>query len=151
MSTCAFTLTMRNQRSQRLCKLCRHSLNRFPPMHCLAVSPTHLQLPVHHHSADRQQMGSAAFQTLRRTCRLCRGPERSTTQHLIKLAQIVETYFRPQLSLVCTRSKVTPRPITDPVLRHPAQLLLDTLQRTRKLFPFHLQLHRIDAREPTDC
>ena len=54
MSTCTFTLTMRYQLSQRLCKLCRHSLNRFPPMHCLAVAPVHLQLPVDYHPADRQ-------------------------------------------------------------------------------------------------
>src|SRR5689334_16233685 len=56
VSTCTFTLTVRDQRLQSLYELRGHALDRFATMHCLAVSEVHLQLPVDDHAADRQQM-----------------------------------------------------------------------------------------------
>src|SRR5689334_25064962 len=93
MSADTFTLTMCDQRSQSLDELRGEAFDRFATVHCLAVAPVHLQLAVDDHAADRQQVGPLVERTLRWTSRFCRGSELTATKYLIKLDQVVETYF----------------------------------------------------------
>src|SRR4051794_12603392 len=93
-------------------------------------------------------MRSFGFRTLCRTRGVCRSSELSTTQHVVKLAQVVETHFRSRPSRLRSGAEITPYAVTDPVLRHSARLFLDTLQRGRKIIRAQLELHRVDTREP---